>query len=170
MKKILVYLISLIILLALNVAFPMIYRNIAPNFLFLLVIFYAFRKDNPDFLWIAFFAGLLLDIFGGNFFGSFTLGFLLISELVNFTTRTFFTADPSIEFMVLIVSGSYLALAGFLFAFNFLAFRLHWVDYQISPRIFAGKIWLDLLLNLVFAAPVYYLTVLNDRILLKGQR
>lgn len=169
MRKFLVYLFTLIMLLALNVSFPATFRNIAPNFLFLLVVFYAFRKDNPDFLWIAFFAGLLLDIYGGNFFGSFTLGFLLIGALVNFTTRTFFTADPSIEFTSLIVAGSSVLLALFLFVLNFVAARLHWAAYPISPRIFAGKVWLDLLLNLIFAAPIYYLTVMNDKITAKGR-
>ena len=170
MKKPLVYSLSILILLVLNIVFPAFLMSAAPNFLFLLVVFYAFRKDNPDFLLIAFFCGLFLDIFSGAFFGSFTLGLLGIGLAINYLTRTFFTADLSVEFISVVIAGSYILLVIFFYALNLLALRLHLTAYLVQGGYFSAKIWIDLIFNLAFAAPVYYLTLLNDKILTKANR
>jgi rod shape-determining protein MreD len=163
MRKFLAYSVSIIVLLVLNIIFPPLLSG-APNFLFLLVVFYALRKNSPDFLLIAFFAGLFLDIYSAAFFGTYTLAFLAIGLAINYSSRTFFTADLSVQFITAIITGAYFILIIIFYTLNLLALRLHFTLYVVQSGYFSAKIWIDLLLNLAFAAPVYYLTLLNDKI------
>jgi len=167
MKKFFLYFFCLIILFALNSVFPQLPRGVAPNFIFLFAIFYALKKQTPDFLWIAFFGGLILDLFSGNLFGSYTLALICICSLLAYATGTFFTADLSIEITSIFLTLGYLAFVILLFLINWLGLKSNLIGYQISPKIFETKVWLDLFLNLIFAVPVYYLTVFNDKILAK---
>ena len=169
MTKFLTYLISLAALLGLNIVFPKI-AGAAPNFLFLFAVFYAIRKDDPVFLWLAFFAGILLDVYSGSLFGSNTLAFLIISFIINYTTRTFLTADPTPEFISVVIIISYIILIGLLYLFDSFGLRFGWTAYHISPEYITLKIWLDIALNLIFALPVYYLVVFNDRIITKYEK
>lgn len=164
MSKFFVYLLSLFILLSLNMVFPTFLGG-APNFLFLLVIFYAFRKDNPTFLWLAFFSGLLLDLFSGGFFGAYAISFLSVSVIMNYTTRSFLSADLSTEFMSVLIFVSYFFMLGLVYLVNSFAIRLGLTQLGISPAYLVKKVWIDVVFNLIFAIPIYFLTVLNDRII-----
>ena len=169
MIKFFTYFISFIILLGLNIVFPKI-AGAAPNFLFLIIVFYAFRKDNPIFLWLAFFAGIMLDIYSGSFFGSYTISLLVISFIINYTTRTFFTADPTPEFISVVIIVAYIILIGLMYLLDSFALGFGWTTYHISPEYITSKIWLDIVLNLIFALPIYYVVILNDRITAKYER
>ena len=168
MKTIFVYLLTLILLFALNGAFPTLKYGAAPNFLFLFAILFALKKDNRGFLWIAFFSGLLLDLFSGGFFGAFTLAMLLVCALAAYTAATLFTIDLSIEARSILVAAANLIFVLVLFIINLATFKFNLAPNQISPQIFAGKVWLDLILNLIFAMPIYYLLLLDDKLAVKG--
>ena len=169
MSKFFTYLVTLLFLFGLNAVMPKIF-GVRPNFLFLLVIFYALRKNNLDFLWLAFFAGLFADIYSGIFFGSYTIGFLIIAFVLNYAIGTFFTADLSVEFTSVAIIIAYIILVGIIYLINSFAFRLGLATAALSPEYIVSKIWLDILLNIIFAAPIYYLTTLNDKIILKFER
>jgi rod shape-determining protein MreD len=176
MSKFLIYAFTIILLLSFNIAFPPI-LGATPNFLFLLVIFYAFRQDKSTFLWLAFFAGLILDVTSHFMFGSFTLAFLLVAFLINYSTRFFFTADVSGFFMVIVtvfsylllvgmLYFSYLLLVGMLYLFSSIALSLE-LTTKLLPTVYLHqKVWLDLVLNLIFAVPVYILTERIEKIIL----
>ena len=164
MKVFFIFFISLTGLFALNSLLPGFYRSAAPNFLFLFAVFYALKKNSLIFLWLAFFAGLILDLFGGNFFGAQTFALLATCSLLAYATSEFFSAELSIELTSILIAAGYIIFATLVFALNLAAFNLHLAGYQVSPQIFEFKIWLDLMLNLVFAAPIYYLTVFIDRV------
>lgn len=166
MSKLLVYFFTVVILLALNAVFPHVGAS-APNFLFLLVVIFAFRQDGYEYLWLAFFAGLLLDVYSGTFFGTYMLSFLFLALIINYTTRTFFSADPSVNYIAVVVAVSYLTLVGLIYLMNSIGVRIDGNFSPISAIYLNNKIWLDLLLNLVFAAPIYYVALLDERLLLK---
>ncbi len=164
MIKVLIYFLSIIVLLALNVVFPKFYYGV-PNFLLLLVVVYAFRKDNPDYLWIAFGAGFFLDLYSNSFFGTYTISFILISVIINYTTRSFFSADPSIVYFAIVTAVSNLMLVGMLFLFSSIGMRFQPGLSEVSGVYLNQKIWIDLFFNIVFVAPVYYLSSVNERII-----
>jgi rod shape-determining protein MreD len=166
MNKFLIYAVTLIVLLAFNIAFPPI-LGAAPNLLFLLVIFYAFRQEKTTFLWLAFFSGLLLDLTSNFVFGSFTISFLLVSFLISYATRIFFTADVTVLFMVIVTIVSYLLLIGILYLFSSMALSFELTAQSLPVIYLRHKIWFDLVLNLVFAAPVYFLTEYLEKIILR---
>ena len=163
MAKIVTYFLAIVFLLALNIVFPTL-RASTPSFLFLLVVIYAFRLDNPGYLWFAFFSGLMLDVYSNVFFGSYILSFLIIALLINYTTRTFFSADPSLFYVATVIAVSNLILVGLLYFINSIGMRFDASVTPLSGVYLGGKIWFDVILNLVFAAPMYSFTIWIDRI------
>ncbi|GAC1412282.1 MAG: hypothetical protein NVSMB66_0910 [Candidatus Doudnabacteria bacterium] len=169
MFKALLYFLLIIILLALSIT-SVKFFGMGPNFLFLLTIVYAFQKNNPDYLWLAFFSGLMLDIYSNVFFGTYILSFLLISVSINYATRIFFSADPSVVYLGLMTAISSLMLVGLLFIFNSLAIRFQ-SDIMVLPTIYLKqKIWIDLAFNLVFLGPIYYLSGVVEGVIISNSK
>jgi rod shape-determining protein MreD len=131
------------------------------------VIFYAFHQEKTTFLWLAFFSGLLLDLTSNFVFGSFTLSFLLVAFLINYATRIFFTADTTVLFMVIVTAVAYLLLIGILYLFGSVALSLDLTTQSLPTIYLRYKIWFDLVLNLIFAAPIYFLTEYIEKIILR---
>ena len=163
MAKVVIYTIVVILLLSLSIVFPKIGAS-APNLLFLLSVVYAFRKDDSDYLWLAFFSGLALDLYTNTFLGIFALSFLIVAFIINYTTRTFFSSDLSFVYIGVIVTLAYLLVVGLVYILNSISSRFG-TSLPISGEYLTVKIWLDLFLNLVFVAPMYFLSLFNDRII-----
>ncbi len=164
MTKLLIYIATVVLLLAANIALPFSHYA-APNFLFLLILFLAFQKDNDDFLWVAFFSGLLLDTVSAPIFGSYLLGFLLIAMIVNYATRTLFSADPNPVYIGGIIIIANLILVSLLYLTNTIAYDFHNIATPLSPIYLRQKIWLDVILNLIFAVPIYFLVSWEEGII-----
>jgi rod shape-determining protein MreD len=168
MKRPLVYLITILLLLSLNIVWPGI-KGAVPNFLFLLVVFSAFKKDDADFIWVAFFSGLLLDSSSHIFFGSYTISFLLVALMINYATRIFFKKDISIPLMILIVGFSFIVLVSLVYFMSSMTSSYQHGTYVLPIVYLTKKIWFDLILNIVFAAPIYFLLVFIERNILKSE-
>ncbi len=169
MSRAIIYAIIIILLLALGAALPQASAG-AVNWLFLFSAITAFRRDENDFLWLAFFSGFALDVYSGGFFGTYIFSFLIVALLINYTTRTLLSSEPSVQYIAVVVSVSYLVFVGLVYIINSLGVQLQPSALQISPVYLDRKIWIDLLLNLIFAAPVYYLSLMSDRIVAYYQR
>lgn len=168
MTRILTYFVSVILLFSVNAFFPAL--GAAPNLLFLFAILYAFKKDDSDFLWLAFFSGLIMDVFSGAMFGTYMLSFLMISFAVNYATRNFFSADPNIPVMFFVLLAANLFLVALIYLENSLAVRFGAVS-SVLPGVFISKrTWIDIAFNLVLAFPVYLLTMLDDHIILQADK
>lgn len=166
MSKIIIYFLTILILLSLNITMPKFGQGV-PNFLFLFVLLLAFKQEGSDFLWVAFFSGLLLDIFAAPVFGSYLFSFMILAMIVNTTTRTLFSADVNMVYMGIVIFISNLLLVGMIYLINALAFQFHNASAPLSPLYLSQKIWLDVILNLVFAIPIYYLIHYLDRLNLR---
>lgn len=164
MFKTFIYFLLIIFFLALNISLPK-FNGAGPNLMLLLTVAYAFRKDNPDYLWIAFFSGLLLDIYSNVFFGTYTLSFLLIGVGINYATRMFFSADPSLVYFGIVAAIASLMLVGLLYILN--SVGIHFQNgLTLLPTIYLKqKIWIDLALNLLLIGPVYYISSFVEKIL-----
>ncbi len=163
MAKIVIYTIFVIFLLSLSIVFPKIGAS-APNFLFLFAVVYAFRKDDSDYLWLAFFSGLALDFYTNSFLGIFAISFLITAYIINYTTRTFFSSDLNPGYIGLIVMLAYLLVVGLVYFLNSLAVRFG-AGLPVSGEYLTTKVWFDLFLNLIFALPIYFPSLLNDRLI-----
>src|SRR3989344_6272424 len=93
--KYLIYLISIIVLLGLNLG---LFNNFQingqiPNLLFLFCLCFSLEKSakggsasggiDYDFFFVSFISGLFLDFYSTSFFGGFTLAFLCLSFLLH---------------------------------------------------------------------------------------
>lgn len=168
MNKYLIYFLVLVALAAVNMVFPPIYGAV-PNFLFLFVVFYSFHQDKTTFIWLAFWSGLILDLSSGFFFGSWTISFLLVALIVNYATKIFFATDVSRLFMVIVSAVAYLVLVGLLYLFNTLIANIGLIDQQIPLIYLQQKVWFDIILNFIFAIPIYLLTEYISRTILESE-
>ncbi len=155
MTKLLIRALLGIIAVALNIVWPEI-RSAAPNFLFLLVVLYAFREGNESYLGFAVFGGVLFDIYSSNAFGSYMLGLLLIGLLLRLATATLFRSEPrSVAYMAVAIISSNILLIAFLYLFSTVALRWSSGALAFSPLYIAHSAWLAIILNLIFAIPLY---------------
>lgn len=169
MSKTIIFAIIIVVLLALGVAFPQASTG-AVNWLFLFTAITAFRHEGNDFLWLAFFSGLALDLYSGGFFGTYAVSLLIVAFLINYTTRTLLSAEPSVTYVAAVISVSYLTFVGLAYIINSLGVQLQHSALPFSAVYLNRKIWLDIVLNLIFAAPVYYLSLISDRLIAYYQR
>lgn len=168
MFKLFIYAFSLVVLLALNVVFPPIFTAV-PNFLFLVVVFLSFQRDKSDFLWIALFSGFLIDVYSGTFFGTYTISFLFLAFLISQTSGTFLSADPSVPYMAVVIVVAYLLLVGMVFLLNAVGLKFNPNAIPLSDVYLTKKIWFDVILNLIFAFPVYTLITFLQKIIAKKE-
>jgi rod shape-determining protein MreD len=168
MNKYVVYFLVLVALASVNMVFPSIFGAV-PNLLFLFVIFYAFHQDKPTFLWLAFWSGLLLDMSSGYFFGTWTISFLLVAIIVNYSTKIIFATDVSRIFMVVVSAVAYLVLVGLLYIFTTLIFNIGLIDQQMPLVYLQKKVWFDIILNFIFAIPIYLLTEYIEQTILESE-
>jgi rod shape-determining protein MreD len=157
MSKFLIRATLVVLAVAGTIAIPQI-RSATPDFLFLLVVFYAFREDNEFYVGIALFGGLLLDAYSSSAFGSYAIVLLLIGLLIRLATATLFRSEPrSFTYMTVAIVISNVFLIGFLYLFNALA--MHWEHnlQRITPLYITHSAWLVIILNLVAAIPMYFI-------------
>lgn len=164
MSKTIIYAIIIILLLALGASLPQVSTG-AVNWLFLFAAITAFRHEGNDFLWLAFFSGLALDLYSGGFFGTYAISLLIVAFFINYTTRTLLSAEPSVPYVAVVIAVSYLIFVGLVYMSNSLGVQLQHRALPISAAYLNRKIWLDIAFNLIFAAPVYYLSLMSDRLI-----
>jgi rod shape-determining protein MreD len=155
MSKFLIRAALVVLAVAADIAIPQI-RSATPDFVFLLVVFYAFRENSEVYLGVALVGGILLDTYASSAFGSYAIGLLLIGLLIRLATGTLFRSEPrSFAYMTVAIVTANIFLIAFLYLFNTIA--MHWQNglQNLSPLYITHSVWLVLILNLLFAIPVY---------------
>jgi rod shape-determining protein MreD len=89
MKRLIIFIIILLVLLQPSAASNFSIGSVVPNFLLSFLIALAFLKNFRQSITYAFFGGLLLDLIIGWPFGLILLAFILIIALVNFISSDF---------------------------------------------------------------------------------
>lgn len=170
MTKFLIRTAMIIIAIASDIAWPQI-RFAAPNFIFLLVVLYAFREETKMYLGFAIFGGLLFDVYTRNAFGSYIIGFLLIGLVIRFATATLFRSEPrSVPYMAAAIIASNVLLIAWLYLYNALAQRWETGLQNISPLYITHSAWLVILYNLLFAIPLYFAIESIEALILRYSR
>jgi rod shape-determining protein MreD len=143
------------VLFCLELVIPQPWRA-APDLLLLLVVFYSFREDTMSYVWIAFFGGLLMDAYSRSAFGTYMLSFLIVAMLIRASISTLFRSETSsIIYMAVVITIADLLTVAIIYAYSSIA--VHWDKsaVTISPIYINLKVWLDLILNMLLAAPIY---------------
>ncbi|MDX9892962.1 MAG: hypothetical protein RB292_00920 [Patescibacteria group bacterium] len=133
------------------------------NLILSLVVFLVVIVNYHQALWLAFGAGLFLEIYSSSFFGVIVISLLILAMAVNFLFNNFFTNRSSYSLIILGILGT-LIYNLLTTAMDFLVnlFRgedLLWY-YNIWPKLFWQPIFNAIILLVIFY--VYYLS--TDRL------
>ncbi|MBO5070923.1 MAG: rod shape-determining protein MreD [Roseburia sp.] len=94
------------------------FASISPNLLIIVVSAFGFMRGKKEGLFIGFFCGLILDIFGGTVLGFYALIYMYIGYLNGFFRKLFYPED--IKLPMLLIAGSDLASNFIIYFFLFL--------------------------------------------------
>ncbi len=157
MKRLIVYLLEIIILFVIQSAAFHYFKlaNIMPNLLLILVISTAYMRGRLSGMLVGFFSGIIIDLmFGSYIIGLYALLYLLIGYLMGFTHRVYSNDDYTLP-IVLIGIGD-LIYGFFYYVFEFLLRgRLNFLYYLrrfILPEIIytiAASVLLYKLLHMI---------------------
>lgn len=103
------------------------FASISPNLLIIVVSAFGFMRGKKEGLFIGFFCGLLLDIFGGSILGFYSLLYMYIGYLNGFFRKMFYPED--IKLPMLLIAGSDVASNLFIYFFLFLFRNRYEFDY-----------------------------------------
>lgn len=92
--------------------------SIAPNLMVIEVAAFGFMRGKREGLWIGFFSGLLLDVFGGGVLGVYALLYMYVGYLNGFFRKVFYPED--IKLPMLLIACSDLGCNLFIYFFMFL--------------------------------------------------
>lgn len=102
------------------------FASISPNLLIIVVSAFGFMRGKKEGLFIGFFCGLVLDIFGGSILGFYALLYMYIGYLNGYFRKMFYPED--IKLPMLLIAGSDMCYNLFIYFFLFL-FRNRY-DFQ----------------------------------------
>lgn len=126
-RKITVFIIIAICYLLQTTVFQALaFASISPNLLIIVVSAFGFMRGKKDGLYIGFFCGLLLDIFGGSVLGIYALLYMYIGYVNGFFRKMFYPED--IKLPMLLIAGSDVS-CNLLIYFFFFLFRKR-LDFQ----------------------------------------
>lgn len=118
-RKVTVFIIIIICYLLQTTVFSALsFASISPNLLIILVSAFGFMRGKKEGLYIGFFCGLILDIFGGSILGFYALLYMYIGYFNGYFRKMFYPED--IKLPMLLIAGSDLGYNLFIYFFLFL--------------------------------------------------
>lgn len=139
-RKVTVFIIIIICYLLQTTLFQALsFASIAPNLLIIIVSAFGFMRGKKEGLFIGFFCGLLLDIFGGSILGFYALLYMYIGYLNGYFRKMFYPED--IKLPMLLIAGSDIGCNLFIYFFLFLFrnrydFRYYFLHLMIPELVY----------------------------------
>lgn len=139
-RKIVVFIIIVICYLLQSTLFQSLaFASISPNLLIIVVSAFGFMRGKKEGMFIGFFCGLVLDIFGGVILGMYALLYMYIGYFNGYFRKMFYPED--IKLPMLLISGSdivcNLLIYFFLFLFrNRYDFRYYLFDIMVPELVY----------------------------------
>ena len=99
-----------------------------------------------------------MDTYSRSAFGTYMISFLIVAMLIRASISTLFRSETtSIIYMAVVITIADLLTVAIIYAYSSIA--IHWDKSAvvISPIYINLKIWLDLILNILLAGPIYLL-------------
>ncbi len=107
-RKIVVFIIIVICYLLQSTLFhSLAFASISPNLLIIVASSFGFMRGKKEGMFIGFFCGLVLDIFGGSILGMYALLYMYIGYFNGYFRKMFYPED--IKLPMLLISGSDIA-------------------------------------------------------------
>lgn len=115
------------------------FASISPNLLIILVSAFGFMRGKKEGLYIGFFCGLILDIFGGSILGFYALLYMYIGYFNGYFRKMFYPED--IKLPMLLIAGSDLGYNLFIYFFLFLFrnrydFRYYFLNLMVPELVY----------------------------------
>lgn len=153
--KYLIYTISIILVLGLNVG---LFGNLQingqiPDLPLLMVLFFALDKKNWDFFFVAFAGGIFLDCYSAGFFGGFTLAFLVLALICHLLVSNLMVLELTWKNLVLLVFGALIVVDFCLWFYSLAAFKLGLSPDYSGLRVYADAFLPQLFYNLLLFYP-----------------
>lgn len=127
-RKLTVFLIIYVCYLLQTTVFQVLtFASIAPNLLIIVVAFFGFMRGKREGLFIGFFCGLLMDIFGGGVLGFYALLYMYIGYFNGLFRKSFYPED--IRLPMALIAGSDLVSNFLIYFFMFLFRNRYSFDY-----------------------------------------
>lgn len=103
------------------------FASISPDLLIIVVSAFGFMRGKKEGLFIGFFCGLIMDIFGGSVLGFYALIYMYIGFLNGFFRKLFYPED--IKLPMLLIAGSDLVSNFSIYFFLFFFRNKYEIDY-----------------------------------------
>lgn len=139
-RKVTVFIIIVICYLLQTTVFSALsFASIAPNLMIILVSAFGFMRGKKEGLYIGFFCGLILDIFGGSILGFYALVYMYIGYLNGYFRKMFYPED--LKLPMLLIAGSDLGYNLFIYFFLFLFrnrydFRYYFLNLMLPELVY----------------------------------
>lgn len=139
-RKIVVFIIIVICYLLQSTLFQSLaFASISPNLLIIVVSAFGFMRGKKEGMFIGFFCGLVLDIFGGSILGMYALLYMYIGYFNGYFRKMFYPED--IKLPMLLISGSDIACNFLIYFFLFLFrnrydFRYYLFDIMVPELVY----------------------------------
>lgn len=139
-RKIVVFIIIVICYLLQSTLFhSLAFASISPNLLIIVASSFGFMRGKKEGMFIGFFCGLVLDIFGGSILGMYALLYMYIGYFNGYFRKMFYPED--IKLPMLLISGSDIACNFLIYFFLFLFrnrydFRYYLFDIMVPELVY----------------------------------
>lgn len=139
-RKVTVFIIIIICYLLQTTVFSALsFASISPNLMIILVSAFGFMRGKKEGLYIGFFCGLILDIFGGSILGFYALLYMYIGYCNGYFRKMFYPED--IKLPMLLIAGSDLGYNLFIYFFLFLFrnrydFRYYFLNLMVPELVY----------------------------------
>lgn len=173
--KYLIYFVTIIFLLSVNIGFfgQLPVWGQIPNLLLLLLINFSLDKKSFDFFFVALIAGLLVDFYSSTFFGGFTLGFLLVASFIYILANAFIFLEVNWKSLSILTFASLCVLYFTVWLYGFSVSKMGiqptYIPFKYFLRNFPGM----LIYNLILLFPMYlfsnWLKDFVNRLLMKSR-
>lgn len=168
--KYLIYFFLIVVVFSINVGVfgQLKFFGATPDLLLLLIIFISADKNSDnDFLPVAFFSGLLMDVYSGLLVGSFTVPFLLAGLSLYLITEKVIVYEFSWKYAVLLAALATFGTHVLMWGYGAAGKNLGWFPYAIGRQSAIRLFFPELAYNILLLYPVYQLTQWAKRLISK---
>ncbi len=163
--KYLIYLIAIIFLLTINLGLfnHLEIKGQIPNLLFLFTLCCVLEKEDFDFFFVALVSGILLDFYSADFFGAFTVAFLIISFFLHLFINKLMFLGLSWKSLSATLIFSLFSLNFMVWLYGLITFKLGWIGHATGFKVVLSGFLPALFYNVLLLYPVYVFAIFLKR-------
>ena len=130
-----------------------------PNLLFLFTLCCILEKEDFDFFFVCLVSGILLDFYSTDFFGAYTLAFLIISFFLHLFINKLMFLGLSWKSLSLTLIFALFSLNFIVWLYVLISFKLGWAGHSQDFKVMLTGFLPSLIYNALFLYPVYIFSI-----------